>query len=190
MNGRQSKAITDHLLAWSDGDETALAPLMDRVHYRLVGLASSFLRSERTDHSLDAAALVNEAFLRLIQQQRTRWRDRAHFFAIAAKMMRRILVDHARRRHSEKRGGDALTLQISDLDHDEAPLQPEVSAVDRALWELESRDAQLAEIVILKYFGGMSRDEIAEVLCISSATVSRRWRTARAWLFTYLEGAA
>lgn len=185
----QSRAITDYLIAWSDGDETALSPLMEGVHRRLLGLASTLLRSERDDHTLDAAALVNEAFLRLVQQQRARWQDRAHFFAIAAKLMRRILVDHARRRQSEKRGCEALTLQIDDFDLRDTPPPAEITAVDQAIWELESRDAQLAEIVVLKYFGGMSRDEIAEVLHISSATVSRRWRTARAWLFEYLRGA-
>ncbi|MEM8994553.1 MAG: ECF-type sigma factor [Acidobacteriota bacterium] len=182
-----SRATTDYLLAWSGGDETALAPLMEKVHLRLVGLASTLLQGERDNHTLDAAALVNEAFLRLIQQQRVGWQDRAHFFAIAAKMMRRILVDHARRRQSEKRGREVLTLQIDDLDSKERPAGPELTAIDQAVWELESRDPELAEIVVMKYFGGMSRDEIAEVLTISSATVSRRWRTARAWLFEYLK---
>lgn len=160
---------------------------MEQVYQRLVGLASTILRGERTDHTLDAAGLVNEAFLRLVEQKRVSWRDRAHFFAIAAKMMRRILVDHARRRHSEKRGCSAYTLQIEQVDPAENILRPDLTEVDQAIWELEARDPRLAEIVVLKYFGGMSRDEIAEVLSISSATVSRRWRTARAWLFKYLE---
>lgn len=186
----QSKAITDHLIAWSRGDEAALAPLMDQVYRRLVGLASTLLRSERTDHTLDAAGLVNEAFLRLIEQRRIGWRDRAHFFAIAAKMMRRILVDYARRRNSEKRGCAAYTLQIDQIEPGEEARSPDLTVVDEAIQELEELDPQLAELVVLKYFGGLSRDEIAEVLNISSATVSRRWRTARAWLFKYLEGAA
>ena len=181
-----SNVITDHLIAWSDGDQTALNPLMDQVHSRLVGLANTLLRAERDDHTLDAPALVNEAFLRLIEQQRARWQDRAHFFAIAAKMMRRILVDHARRRQTEKRGADCLTLRLEDYDSDEVSYEPELTSVDQALRELESWNPELSEIVVLKYFGGMSRDEIAEVLGIGSATVSRRWRAARAWLFQYL----
>ncbi|MEM1179934.1 MAG: ECF-type sigma factor [Acidobacteriota bacterium] len=183
-----SKKITDHLIAWSGGDETALAPLMDQVHRRLVGLASTLLRSERVDHTLDAAGLVNEAFLRLVEQQRIGWRDRAHFFAIAAKMMRRILVDHARRRNSEKRGSAAYTLQLDQIEPGDEAQSPDLTVVDEALKELEGVDPQLAELVVLKFFGGLGRNDIAEVMGLSSATVSRRWRTARAWLYKYFEG--
>lgn len=181
------KGITDHLVAWSNGDSTALSPLMDEVYERLLRLASTYLKRERNDHTLDAAALVHEAFLRLIQQERVRWQDRAHFFAVAAKIMRRILLDHARRHESLKRGRDVLKVPLDEIVGEPPVRHPDLIAIDEALWELESQDAQLAEIVVMRYFGGMKKEEVGEVLGISSATVSRRWRTARAWLFDYLQ---
>ncbi len=187
MDAVNRKGITDHLVAWSDGDEAALSPLMDEVYLRLLRLATTHLKRERQDHTLDAAGLVHEAFLRLIQQDRIRWQDRAHFFAVAAKIMRRILLDHARRHEALKRGRDVLKIPLDEL-LDSAPTRhPDLIAIDDALRELESMDAQLSEIVVMRYFGGMKKEEVAEVLGISSATVSRRWRTARAWLFDYLK---
>lgn len=188
MDVLNRNGITDHLVAWSHGDQDALAPLMDAVYERLLKLAGTYLKQEREDHTLDAAGLVNEAFLRLIQQERVRWQDRAHFFAVAAKLMRRVLLDHARRHESIKRGRDVLRVPLDDVGIGSAGRHPDLIAVDDALWELEKRDPQLAELVVMRYFGGMKKEEVAEVLGISSATVSRRWRTARAWLFDYLQG--
>ncbi len=181
------KELTDYLVAWSNGDETALSPLMEEAYERLLRLAATYLKRERNDHTLDAAGLAHEAFLRLIQQERVRWQDRAHFFAVAAKIMRRILLDHARRHESLKRGRDMLRIPLEDVAGSTPGRHPDLIAIDEALWELESRDAQLAEIVVMRYFGGMKKEEVAVVLGISSATVSRRWRTARAWLFEYLK---
>lgn len=190
MNLAPPTQITDLLVAWSGGDGDALAPLMEEVYPRLLRLAKSYLQRERTDHTLDAAALVHEAFLRFVHQERVRWHDRAHFFAVAAKIMRRVLLDHARRHEALKRGRDVLLVPLDEA-ADESPdpvsgKHPDLIALDDALRELESRDADLAELVVLRYFGGMGKEEVAEVLGTSSATVSRRWRTARAWLYDYL----
>ena len=181
--------ITNLLIAWSEGDEAALAPLMDEVYARLLRIAGAYLKEERDDHTLDAAGLVHEGFLRLIQQERVRWKDRAHFFSVAARLMRRVLLDHARRRTSFKRGGDVLRIPLEDAAGAEAASrQPELIALDEALQLLERRDPQLCEIVVMRYFGGMRKEEVAEVLGMSSATVARRWRTARSWLYDYLQG--
>ena len=179
--------ITDLLIAWSGGNQEALAPLMDEVHARLVRIAGAYLKNERNDHTLDAPALVNEAFLRLIQQQRVRWQDRAHFFAVAARLMRRILLDHSRRHASIKRGQDVPVLPLEEALDASAPRPRYLIALDEALVDLESKDPQLAELVVMRYFGGMRKEEVAEVLGLSSATVARRWRIARAWLFEYLQ---
>lgn len=187
MDALNRKGITDHLVAWSGGDETALSPLMEEVYERLLRLATTYLKRERGDHTLDPASLVHEAFLRLIQQERVRWQDRAHFFAVSAKIMRRILLDHARRHESQKRGRDVLKVPLEDIAGSTPTRHPDLITIDEALRELESKDAQLSEIVVMRYFGGMKKEEVGEVLGISSATVSRRWRTARAWLFDYLK---
>ncbi|MCH9651568.1 MAG: sigma-70 family RNA polymerase sigma factor [Deltaproteobacteria bacterium] len=178
--------ITELLLAWSRGNRDAFENLADAVYARLSRLASSYLRQERSDHTLNTGALVHEAFLRLIQQDRVQWRDRAHFFAISAKLMRRILVDHARRSDSSKRGGGIPTLVLDEV-FDQGPLpHPDILALDDALQDLETRDSELANLVVLRYFGGLTHDEVAEVLDISLSSVARRWRTARAWLHSYL----
>lgn len=183
---QSSVEITRLLVAWSDGDREALDQLMPLVYDRLRRLAGSFLLHERPDHTLQTAALVNEAYLRLIDQGQVRWRDRAHFLAIAGRMMRRILVDHARRRGYAKRGGEMRRLAPEELDRLSVDCTPDLMALHEALTSLAQRDAQLARLVELKYFGGMSKEEIAEVLDVSSATVTRRWRMARAWLYRYL----
>lgn len=184
--GGQSE-ITDLLIAWSGGDQAALTPLMDVVYARLLRIAGGYLRDERTGHTLDAAALVHEAFLRLIQQERVRWQDRAHFFAVAARLMRRVLLDHARRHESIKRGRDVLKVPLEDAAGASTARHPNLIELDEALQELEARDPALAELVVLRYFGGMRKEEVGEVLGMSSATVSRRWRTARALLYEYLQ---
>ncbi|MEM7428440.1 MAG: ECF-type sigma factor [Pseudomonadota bacterium] len=190
VNATTRNEITDLLIAWAGGEQAALTPLMDKVYARLLRIAGAYLKEERKDHTLDAAALVHESFLRLIQQERVRWQDRAHFFSVAARLMRRVLLDHARRHASLKRGCDVLRVPLEDAADSMAPFQPELIALDEALQVLERKDPQLAELVVMRYFGGMSKEDVAEVLGMSSATVSRRWRTARAWLYDYLQGAA
>lgn len=174
------------LIAWSNGDEQALDQLMPLIYDRLQRLAGSFLRYERTDHTLQTTALVNEAYLRLVDQDQVRWRDRAHFLAIAGRMMRRVLVDHARHHGYAKRGGNAKRLSAEELEHLSVDRTPDLVALDEALNDLRQKDEQLARLVELKYFGGLTKEEIAEVLNISSATVTRRWRMGKAWLYRYL----
>jgi RNA polymerase sigma factor (TIGR02999 family) len=181
-----SGEITQLLKSWSAGDQESLDELMPLIYDRLAGLASSFLRHERADHTLETSSLLHEAYFRLVDQKQVQWRDRAHFLAIAGKMMRRILVDHSRRRRSAKRGGDLVLLSLADSADE--PVEPALNllGLDGALDTLESSNAELARLVELKYFGGMTKQETAEVLGISTATVIRRWRMARAWLHSYL----
>jgi RNA polymerase sigma factor (TIGR02999 family) len=173
------REVTALLRDWSGGDRAALERLMPLVYAELRRLAASYLRVEREDHTLQPTALVHEAYLRLIDQRGVNWQNRAHFFGIAAQMMRRILVDHARRRHAAKRDASALLLQVSDED---GSRDPELLALDAALSGLESLDARQARIVELRFFGGLTVEETAEVAGVSPATVKREWRTARAWL--------
>ncbi len=178
--------ITNLLKEWSRGDEHALEQMMPLVYDRLQRLASGMLSQERGDHTLQSAALVNEAYMRLVQLDRVSWSDRAHFYALAARMMRRILVDHARRLGSQKRGERPALLPIELAEEMASQTSTDLLALDRAMRDLASQDEEQAQIVEMRYFGGLSRDEIAEVLGIGSATVTRRWRMARAWLFQQL----
>ncbi len=178
--------ITGLLLAWRGGDGDALAELMPRVYRRLKEIAGHLVRRERRGRSLDTTTLVHEAYLRLIDLKRIGWRDRAHFFAMCARIMRRVLVDHARHRGRAKRGGGALRVDTAELGILANERTPELIALDDALSELAAHDEQMAQIVELRFFGGLDREEIAEVTGVSSATVTRRWRTARAWLIRYL----
>jgi RNA polymerase sigma factor (TIGR02999 family) len=179
--------VTEWLLAWTAGDATALEKVIPQIHDYLCRMARGHLRREREGHTLETSGLVNEAFLRLVDQRRVSWRDRAHFFAIASQMMRRVLTDHARRRVSEKRGGVEERLSLQDLEAPSLARPERLVALDEALCALEGRDQDSAKIVELRFFGGMNREEIAESLGVSSATVTRRWSLARAWLFRYLE---
>ncbi len=185
MSGKPAE-ITRLLVAWSRGDEDALHELMPLVQERLRRLAASFLNHERSGHTLQTLGLVNEAYLRLIDQEQVSWRDRAHFFAIAGRLMRRILVDHARRQGYAKRGGGAQKVSVEHLERMSIDRPPDLVALDDALKTLAEKDRQLARLVELRYFGGLTKEEIAEVLGISSATVTRRWRMAKAWLYSYL----
>ena len=178
--------ITRLLRAWKDGDEASLDRLWELVYRRLSRLAATYLQNEREGHTLETGALVNEAFLRLANQNQVRWQDRAHFFALAAKMMRRILVDHARRSESSKRGGGQHTICLHELHDLDDTGHPDIIRLDDALLDLEGEDPELANLVVMRYFGGLTRQEIAEVLAVSKTTVARQWRTARAWLFAYL----
>jgi RNA polymerase sigma factor (TIGR02999 family) len=180
MNGLPERDITALLKDWSGGDREALERLMPIVYGELKRLAASYLRSERPGHTLQPTALVHEAFLRLQGQRFVVWSNRAHFYGIAARIMRRILVDHARRRRAAKRDAEALRLTlVDDAAGDRAP---ELIALDSALTSLERLDAQQARVVELRYFGGLTVEETAEAAGISTATVKREWRTARAWL--------
>jgi len=178
--------VTELLQEWSRGDEDALERMMPLVYERLQKIASGMLSFERRDHTLQSAALVNEAYIRLIQLDRVSWSDRAHFFALSARLMRRILVDHARKVGSKKRGEGERLLPLEVAEDMPGGTRPDLLALDRLLRDLAGHDPQQAQIVEMRYFGGLSRDEIAEVLGIGSATVTRRWRMARAWLFREL----
>src|SRR4026207_366646 len=185
---RSSEGITQLLVDWGKGDQAALEKLMPLVYSELRRLASNYLRRERAGHTLQPTALVNEAYLKLVDQRNAKWQNRAHFFGISAQLMRRILVDHARQHQAVKRGGSKQErLSISSVE--EVATQPEVDllALNEALDELALMDPQHAQIVDLKFFGGLSIDETAEVLGISHATVERDWKMARAWLRRQLE---
>jgi len=179
--------ITRLLKEWRSGDEKALAELVPLVYRDLRRLAGSYLQRERAGHTLETRDLIQEAFLRLIDQQRVDWQSRAHFFAVASRMMRRILVDHARRRSRARHGGGQV-IGLSRVDLPAATPDLDVVALDDALSELGRSDAGLAQIVEMRFFGGLEHDEIAAVLGVSNPTVRRRWRMARAWLYQRLQG--
>ncbi len=174
--------VTDLLVEWSKGSEEALQKLIPLVYRELRRLAGEYLRRERRGHTLQPTALVNEVFLRLVGQKRVEWESRAQFFGVAARMMRRILVDHARKRRAQKRGGgvEKLFFDESIGTLPKAPL--DLVSLDDALLALASIDPRQSRIVELRYFVGLSNEEIARLLNISQATVLREWRTAKAWL--------
>jgi RNA polymerase sigma factor (TIGR02999 family) len=172
--------VTALLKEWSGGDSNALERLMPVVYGELRKLAASYLRQERPDHTLQPTALVHEAYIRLTGQRDVAWQNRAHFFGIAARMMRRILVDHARKRQAAKRDAAAWRV-ITDIP-DAPDHAPELLALDRALGHLEKLDPQQARVVELRFFAGLTVEETAEATGISPATVKRDWRTAKAWL--------
>ena len=180
--------ITQLLIDWGRGDQAALEKLMPLVYSELRRLATNYLRRERAGHTLQPTALVNEAYLKLVSQKNAKWQNRAHFFAISAQLMRRILVDHARRHQALKRGGSEQR-RLSITTAEELAAQPAIDllALNEALDELAKMDPQQSRIVELKFFGGLSIEETAEVLGIGHATVEREWKSARAWLRTQLE---
>ena len=182
--------VTRLLQAWSDGDETALDRLVPLVEADLRRLARGCMRGERKDHTLQPTALVNEAFLRLAGARHLEWHDRAHFMGIAARLMRRVLVDHARARGYQKRGGGAerVSLDGALLEAPQPPL--DVIELDRALEAFAVIDARRSRVVELRFFGGLTLEETAEVLQVSSETVKRDWRLARLWLLRELNGHA
>jgi RNA polymerase sigma factor (TIGR02999 family) len=174
--------VTKLLLAWSAGDSSALEQLMPVVYQELRRLAKRHMGQERQGHTLQATALVNEVYLRLIDVNRIQWQNRAHFFAVSAQMMRRILVEFARRRHRQKRGDGVPLIPL-----DEALLLSDgkgadLLVLDEALTELAKKDSRMSQVVELRFFGGLSVDETAEVLKVSSDTVMREWKTAKIWL--------
>lgn len=170
------------LKEWSDGDETALEELMPLVYDELHRLAHAHMRREGRGHILQTSALINEAYLRLVDQPQIRWENRAHFFGIAARLMRRILVDEARKRDSNKRGGTTIQVPIDEVKHLAQKQAANVIALDDALKTLETIDPRQCEIVELRFFGGLSIEETADVLKVSPGTVMRDWTFARAWL--------
>ena len=192
--GRASSAtdVTGLLLRWSEGDADALQRLLPLVYDELRRIASNQLRRERADHALVPTALVHELYLRLVEQRRTTWQNRAHFFGLAAKLMRRILVDHARAEHAEKRGGQLTRVSLQDVLDDNPPgtqvaeVVDDVLAIDDALKRLAIIDEDQARIVELRFFAGLSVEETAHVLARSPRTVKREWRLAKAWLYRAL----
>ena len=185
---QSSEGITQLLIDWSHGDQAALEKLMPLVYDELRRLATNYLRRERGNHTLQPTALVNEAYLKLVDQRNAKWQNRAQFFGISAQLMRRILVDHARQHTAAKRGGSKQQ-RLSITSAERVVKQPEIDllALNEALDELTIMDPQQAQIVELKFFGGLSIEETAEVLGISHATVERDWKLARAWLRRQLE---
>jgi len=177
--------VTRLLLSWSQGNQAALDELMPLVYDELRRLASAYLRRERSNHTLQSTALVHEAFMRLVNQQEVQWRNRAHFFAIAAQMIRRILVDYARAQNTEKRGSGSVKLELDEAMA--APLESgfdlDLLALNDALNQLSHLDARQSRIVELRFFAGLSIEETAEVMKLSPASIKREWKTARAWLF-------
>ena len=181
-------SVTGLLLAWRAGDETALARLTPLVHQELRRIAGHCMRGERAHHSLQATALVHEAFVRLVDAQHVDWHNRAHFLAMAARLMRRILVDIARKRRYQKRGGDALRVPLDDSLRTSEKGQ-DLIALDDALHALAKLSERKSRVVELRFFGGLSVAETATVLDISPQTVMRDWKLARAWLRRELGGA-
>jgi RNA polymerase sigma-70 factor (ECF subfamily) len=177
-----SQDVSQLLADWSNGDQAALDKLLPLVNVELRQLARRYMRRENPGHTLQTSALVNEAYLRLIEQKSVRWQNRAHFFVIAAQLMRRILIDHARSHHYAKRGGGALRVSLDEAAAVTEARAAELLAVDEALEKLTAMDARKGRIVELRFFGGLSLEETAEVLGISSPTVQREWRAAKAWL--------
>lgn len=180
--------VTNLLLAWSRGDDGARDDLIPLVTDKLHDLARHYLRGERRGHTLQPTALVNEVYLRLVDRNRVSWNDRAHFFAFAASSMRRVLVDHARARRSEKRGGGARRVTLGHAEGISGHAEVDLIDLDRALTALGELDARQARLVELRYFGGLTIRETAEVLEIGTATVARDWATAKAFLFRQLSG--
>ena len=177
-----STNITELLIKWRNGDKAALDELVPHVYGELRRLAGFYLRQERPDHTLEPTALVHEAYLRLMNEKGIDWQSRAHFFGIAAVRMRHILVDHARSRRAAKRGREQYRLSLSEADRLTERRDVNLLALDDALKRLEELDSQKVRVVELRYFGGLTIEETAEVLKISPATVKRSWSMARAWL--------
>jgi RNA polymerase sigma-70 factor (ECF subfamily) len=188
--GSSSADVTALLAQLSKGDKSVVPRLMPLVYDELRQLAGGYMRQERGDHTLQPTALVHEAYLKLVAQRELNWKNRAHFFAVAAQLMRRILIDHARTRIRAKRGGGQTKLSFDDLPVMLADRPRELLALDEALQALEKIDENQSRIVELRFFGGLTVDETAEVVGLSARTVEREWNFARAWLFAQLRTSA
>ncbi len=180
--------LTKILVRYSEGSPEAREELLPAVYGELKKIAASYMRREYPGHTLQATALVHEAYFRLIDQESVKWQNRAHFFGIAAQLMRRILIDHARAKYAAKRGGSQVKVSFDEALHwsDSEDEAAQILSVDAALERLAKLDARQAQVVELRYFGGLSIDEVAEVMKTSPATVKRDWAMARAWLFREL----
>jgi RNA polymerase sigma-70 factor, ECF subfamily len=183
-----SQEITHLLLAWSDGDQAALEQLIPLVNAELYRLAKGYMFGERAGHTLQTTALINEAYLRLINWKDVRWQNRAHFFGVAAQVMRRILVDYARTRRYTKRGGGAQQVSLDEAATIHEDRTEELLALDDALKKLAEIDLRKSRIVELRFFGGLSVKETAEVLKVSQRKVEREWNMARTWLYREIRG--
>lgn len=178
--------VTRLLLDWSNGNQAALDKLMPLVDRELHRLAHHYMRQEKPGHTLQTTALVNEAYLRLIDQRNARWKNRAHFFALSAQLMRRILVDYARKRKYAKRGGDARKISFDEVMAVSPERGADLIALDDALEKLAGIDPRKSKVVELRFFGGLSVEETAEALSVSPLTVKRDWKMAKAWLYNSL----
>ncbi len=184
MSALSSDEVTGLLIAWSGGDREALAQLIPLVYDELHRLAKRHMRRERSDHTLQPTALAHEAYLHLVDQNRVKWQNRAHFFGVVAQVMRHVILNHARQHRAAKRGGGAVTVSLDESTAKDLADAPTIDVIelDDALSRLAARDAQQSWLVELRFFGGLTIEETAEVLSISTATVKREWRMARAWL--------
>jgi RNA polymerase sigma factor (TIGR02999 family) len=182
MDMPSSHEVTQLLMAWSEGDQAALEQLTPLIYIELHRLAEGYMQRERPGHLLQTTALVNEAYLRLINWKNVCWQNRAHFFGVAAQMMRRILVDFARARHQDKRGGELRQVSFDEAAAVTVEQTAELIALDEALDQLAAIDPRRSRMVELRFFGGLSEEETAEALKVSPRTVRREWSLARAWL--------
>jgi RNA polymerase sigma factor (TIGR02999 family) len=187
MNTPPPNEITERLIAWGAGDKAALDQLLPIVYQELRRMAGNYLRQENPGHTLQPTALVHEAWLRLIDQTRVTWQNRAQFFGVAAQLMRRILVDHAKTKHREKRGGEAIKLSLDDVINLSRERAADLLALDDALDELARIDGRKSRVVELRYFGGFSVEETAQILEVSPETVMRDWKLAKAWLYQQIK---
>jgi len=188
MKTSSPEEITDLLVAWSQGDQQALERLAPLVERELRRLARSYLRRESPGNLLQTTALINEAYARLLQQNRMQWQNRAQFFGVSAQLMRRILVDFARQEHLAKRGGTMVRVTFEDASLKSEPRSVDLIALDQALEKLKAIDARRSRIVELRFFGGLTIEETAEVIGVSPGTVRNEWSLARAWLYRELKG--
>ena len=186
MKSAQPNEITRQLIAWRNGDAEALEKLIPVVYQELRRIANQHLRRENSEHSLQPTALVHEAYLRLIDQTQVDWQNRAHFFGVAAQMMRRILIDHAKAKHRQKRGGSAHKVSLDEAASYTVERGAGLIALDDTLKLLAEIDERKSRVVELRYFGGLSVDETAQVLGVSDKTVMRDWNLAKAWLYQQL----
>lgn len=190
MQNDSPRQVTDLLVRWRSGDREALDALMPLVYEELRHLARHYLRLERPDHTLQSTALVHEAFVRLVGQNPPEWKSRAHFYGVAARLMRQILVDHARNHGAAKRGGDSIKLTLNEALVHSKVKDVDILALDDALNNLAQINAQQSQIVELRFFSGLSIEDTSEVLGVSPATVKRGWTVARAWLFREMNRSA
>ncbi|MGO9259498.1 MAG: sigma-70 family RNA polymerase sigma factor [Bryobacteraceae bacterium] len=188
MRGKPETSETTRLLLdWANGDEAALHALMPHIYRELRGMAAAFVRREREDHTLQPTALVHEVYLKLVDVRKAGWKGKAHFYAACAQIMRRILVDAARRRSTTKHGGGLKRIDLDEIPEPGSPKDSRLIALDDALNQLAESDHRKARIVELRYFGGLSVGETAAVLKVSEETVTRDWRLARGWLMAEVE---